>query len=136
MAGNLRKSDVFDRVAERPVADVVQQRGGEQQFGIVRRNGGSKPLVGRQPVEVFDRREENAERMFLPRVVSARVDEPDQAKLADVSETAKRGRVDELSYAASEWHVDARWNPHATGRGAPAADFGDVVDASHVFYVN
>ena len=82
-SGNLRQVEVFDRVAERPMADVVQQRGGEQQLGVVRRDGCGEPLVGGQPIEVFDGRQEDAERMFVPRVIRGRIDEAHQAELAE-----------------------------------------------------
>ena len=86
-------------MAERPMADVVQQGGGQEQLGILRRNRGGESLVGGEPIEVFDGCQEDAERMFEPRVIGGRVDQPDQTELADVGQPAKRGRVDESPHA-------------------------------------
>ena len=110
--GRCGKLQVLDRMAERPVADVVQQRGGQEQLGILRRDGGGESLVGREPVKVFDRRQEHAQRMLLPRVVGGRVDEAHQAQLADLRQPAERGRVDQPPHARRERHIDARRNPH------------------------
>ena len=35
VAGHARQVDVFDRMAERPVAQVVQQRGGNERLGLL-----------------------------------------------------------------------------------------------------
>ena len=113
--------------------DVVQQGGGQQQLGVFRRDGGGESLVGRELIQVFDRRQEHAQRMFLPRVIGGRIDQPHQAQLADLREPAKAGRVDQPPHARRERHVDARRNPHAAARPAPAANFGDVVDGGHDF---
>ena len=131
-SGNLRQAQVFDRMAERPVADVVQQRRREQQLGIVRRDGGGEPLVGGQPVQVFDRRQEHAQRMLLPRVVRRRIDEAHQAQLADLRQPAKGGRVDQPPHASRQRHIDAGRNPHQPARPPRnAANLGDVVDRGH-----
>ena len=131
-SGDLRQVQVFDRMAERPVADVVQQGGGEKQLGVVRRDGGGESLVGRQAIQVLDRRQKHAQRMFLPRMIGGRIDQAHQPQLADLREPAKRGRVDQPPHAVGERHVDARRNPHQPAAHAPAANFGDVVDRSHM----
>src|SRR3954468_12635876 len=69
--------------------------------------------------------------MFLAGVRSGRIDQPDEAELADLSEPAERGGVDDAADPSCERHVDARRYPDAGGCGPPAADFRDIVDGAH-----
>ena len=39
------QGDVFDRVAKRPVAQVVQQGRGDERLAVLRPHGGGEPLV-------------------------------------------------------------------------------------------
>jgi hypothetical protein len=129
--GNLRQVEVFDRVAKGEVADVVKECGGEKCFGIARRDGCGEPFVGGKTIEILDRGQEDAKRMFLASVIGGGVDEADEAELTDVSETAEGGRIDEAAHAIGQRHVDSRGNPHQSARTSPAADLRDVVNGVH-----
>src|SRR5436190_16239292 len=100
-------------MSEWPMSDVVEQRGGKEQLGILWRNRGSESFIGREPVEIFDRRQEDAKRVLVTSMVGGRIDEPYQPELTNVSQTTKRGRIDESPHATGEGHIDARRYPHA-----------------------
>ena len=101
-------------------------------FGILRRDGGRESFVGGQPIEVLDRRQENAERMFLPRVVGGRIDQAHQPQLADLRQA---GETRPCRSAAARESVSGTSTPGgirtSPPRAAPAADFGNVVDGGH-----
>ena len=85
-------------------------------------------FVGAESGEEFERHLVDAERVLLTRVVRGRIDEADQAELADVRETAEGGRVDQPSHAGSERDVDSRRQSHQRAAAAPLREFRNVVD--------
>ncbi len=127
----LRKAQIFDRVAERPVADVVKKRGSEQQLGILWHDRRRESVVAGKPVQILDCSQEYTQRMLLPRMVRGRIHETHKPQLADLRQAAKRGRVDKPPHARCQWHVDAGRNPHDAASVAPSAHFRDIVDRIH-----
>ena len=107
---------VFDRVAKRPMAQVVQQRGDDKQLGVRRRNDRGKALVvGKLPQEQQGQAI-HAQRMLEPRVDGRRIDQRHQAQLADPGQAAKLAAVDDGPHAGRERHVEFRRNAHVLRR--------------------
>ena len=78
MVRDLGQVQILNRMTERPVADVVQQRGGKEQLGVSLRHGGIEPGIGCEPVQVFNRRQKNAQRMFQAGMSGRGIDQPHQ----------------------------------------------------------
>ena len=131
VARRLSQANVFDRVAKRPMPQVVQQgRNGKPLCGL-RRDCGRKPLVVRESVEVQQRHAIHAERVLEPRVIGRRIDEPHQPQLADARQPAELGRIDKLPHARRERHVQLGRNPHHVSAGAKGDKLGNVAERVH-----
>ena len=100
-----RQADVLDRVAERPVPQVVQQGRGHEQLGVFHRHGPREPLVVGQLLQQQQGQAIDPQRVLEPRVERRRIDQRDQAQLADFREAAELGRVDDLADAVGQRHV-------------------------------
>ena len=119
VARHARQPDVFDRMAERPVAQVVQQRGGDEHLGVFRPNGPRESLVVRQLLQVQQGQAVHAQAVLEARVDRRRIDQRHQAQLADPGQPAEVGRVDQLPHARRQRHVDLGRNAHQRRGGCP-----------------
>src|SRR5688500_1137032 len=115
-------------MAEWPMANVVQQCGGQQQLSVLLRNSGGESLVARQMIQVLDRREKHAQRMFLPRMGGGWINQANQTQLTNLCEPAEAGGVNQPPYPIRERHVHAWWNSHPSDSAATATNFRNVVD--------
>ena len=79
MAGNASQPHVFNRMAVRPVADVMNEGSYEEGGGIVGVDLLAEPLVSLQTAEKVDRQPKHAQRMFQSRMDRPRVDKRDQS---------------------------------------------------------
>ena len=91
----MQRADLLERVRERIVADVVQQRGDLRDDALLDRDPA-------QLAALIEERERGArevigaERVLEARVRGAGIDEIREAELPDVSQALKNRRVDEL----------------------------------------
>ena len=65
---------VLDRMAERPVSEIMQERGSDEDFGIVNRNRIGKAVVVGESFEIEQCHAIHAERVFKSRVVGCGID--------------------------------------------------------------
>ncbi len=128
VARHARQSEVLDRMAERPVAQIVQQRGGNERLGVFRPNVFCKTRVVGELLQVEQRQPIHAQTMLESRVDGRRIDQRDQPQLADAGQPAEIGRVDQLPHARRQRHIDLGRNAHQTAAGVQRDDFGDVED--------
>ena len=89
-----RQTDVFDRMAKRPMPQVVQQRGHDEQLGVGRRHRAGEARVVAQLPQKQQRQPIDAQRVLEARVMGRRIDQRHQPQLADLGQPAKLGRVD------------------------------------------
>ena len=131
VARHAGQADVFDRMAERPVAQVVQQRRGTENFGILGTHRPSESFVVGQLLHVQQGQAEHAQAVLEAGVNGRRIDQRDQAKLTDAGQPAEIGRIDQLPHPGRERHVHLGRNPHQPPASVQGGDFGNVEDAGH-----
>lgn len=94
MPGECCQMHVFDRVAERPVANVVQECSSQKGRGVVGRDVLRECLISSQSVNKRDCQTKHTERVFKATVDRTWVDECYQAKLSYVGKPPHLGGVD------------------------------------------
>ncbi len=123
--------DVLDRMAKRPVAQVVQQGGGQKDLGVLGADGRLKPLVVGQPLQIQQPQAEDAQAVLEAGMMGRRIDQRHQPQLADAGQAAEVGRVDHLPHATRERNVDLRRDADQRPPGIQGGHFGNVEDAGH-----
>ena len=113
----LRQFHVFDRVAERPMAKIVQQRRDHQHFRSMRIDDGRESRIAAQLPEIFQRVEEHTQSVLEARVRRARIDLRGQAQLRDVGQPLKLRRIDDRADSRCERHIQLDRDAHETAPG-------------------
>lgn len=93
--GNAGQAHVFDRMAKRPVPQVVQQGRHDQQLGVGRHDRRGESLVVAQMPQAQQGQPVHAHRVLEARVMRRRVHEGHEPQLADPGQPAELGRVHE-----------------------------------------
>ncbi|OPZ05337.1 MAG: hypothetical protein BWZ08_02512 [candidate division BRC1 bacterium ADurb.BinA292] len=105
---------VLQRVAERDVADVVQQREEPRQQLFLGRDVALLAVRAGIPADRLDhppRRAQRPQRVIEPRVQRRRVDQIRRAELADEAQPLERGRVDQPRFEPRQFDVAADRQP-------------------------
>ncbi len=96
------QAHVLDRVAERPVPQVVQQGSRQQNLGCMAVDNLAKPLVFAELPQISQGVVENPQRMLEPRVHRPRINSRDQAQLRYLGQPAEFERVDQCPYPSGK----------------------------------
>ncbi len=97
--GHASELHVFDRVAKRPMSQVVQQGRGNEQLRIAGRDDLGEPsVVGKLP-QKQQRQPVHSQRMLEPRMVGRWIHQRHQPQLADPGQPPVLGRVDDRPHA-------------------------------------
>ena len=108
MAWDAGQFDVFNRVAKRPVAQVVEESCRQKNLGVLRADCRLKPLIVCKPPQVEQCKSKNAQAMLEARMVGRRINERYQSQLADACQAAEIGRINDLLHTARQRNVDLR----------------------------
>ncbi len=108
------------------MSQVVQQGGGEHDFGPVGINDLAKTGRLAQLQQVPHGIVKDAQRMLEPRVRGPRVDAGRQTELGDLLESLKFSRVNESPNARREGNVLFDGNPHESAPRLETGQFRDV----------
>ncbi len=103
---------VFDRMAEGPMPDVVQQGRAQQDFGPVTIDHLAEAGILAELPQVTHGVVKHAERVLEPRVRRPRIDPRRQPELRDVLQALKLRRVDERANPRRERDIQLHRNPH------------------------
>ena len=97
--GQVLEPHVLDRVAERPMADIVQQGRAQKDLGPVTIDHFAKPRILAELLQIANGVVKHSQRMLEPRVGGSRIDARRQAQLGDVLQTLELRRVDQRADA-------------------------------------
>ena len=97
----IAQAHVFDRMAERPMSDVVQQSRAQQDFGPMAIDHFAEARIFAELPEIADRVVKHAQRMLEAGVRRTGIDPRGQAQLGDVFEPLKLRRIDQTADAGA-----------------------------------
>ena len=129
--GHARQVDVFDGMAERPMAQVVQQGRDDQQLGVLGPHGLGETLVVGQLLQEQQRQPVDAQRVLEPRMDCGRVDQRNQAELADPRQPAELRAIDQMPDPAGHGNVQLRRDADQRTPGVQAGNFRNLQDRRH-----
>ena len=119
VARHARQADVFDRMAERPMAQIVQQGRDDEQLGVLRAHRPRESLVVGQLLQIKQGQPIDAQAVLETRVDGRRIDQRHQAQLADPGQAAEIGRVDQSAAPAASAARRARAESAPIRDGCP-----------------
>ena len=99
------------------------ERGGDEQLGRRRADGGRESLVMAQLLQVEQGQAVNAQAVFEAGVPRCRIDQRDQAQLADSRQAAEIGGVNDLPHSRRQRHVHFRRNADHRPPGVESGNF-------------
>ena len=105
---NSIEPDILNRMAERPMADVVQESRDDKELGLLSADRFSEALIVREVPEKQQPQAIDPERMLKAAVGSGRVDQGDEPELGNSREAAKLRAIDQISHSLGERHIQLR----------------------------
>ena len=117
---------VLDRMAIRPVTQVVQQRGHQQYLDTVPIHDLAEPRIASQLPDVLQCVVVHAQGVFEPRVRRTGIDSRNKTQLRDLPEPLKLGRVHQRPDPGCERYVLLDRNPHDSAAGFQVGQLGNV----------
>ena len=131
VAGNAGQVDVLDGVAKGPMSQVVQKRGGHKDLGRLRADRRREPLLVGKLFQVHQGQAVDAQAVLEAGVQRRRIDQRDQAQLADPRQAAEFRRVDELPHPRRQRHVHLGRNADHRPPRIQGRHFRNVEDRLH-----
>ena len=131
MCRDTRRRDVFDRVAEGPVANVVKEAGQQKRFGLFVRNDLCEAIVAAIVLQKEQGSAVDAQGMFKAVVSGAGVNGRHQTELTDRFEPLEFYRVDDAEHTRRDWHVDLVGNADDVAFARSGIQFIDVLVGFH-----
>ena len=88
-------------------------------------------FVGGQLPQIDQRQPVDAQRVLESRVQRGRIDERNESQLANLRQTAKLGRIDDLPHTVGHRHIDFRRNAHHTLPSIQGGHFRNIAEHGH-----